>query len=151
LLEISEVLNILNLKEAKPLQGFDPEGLFSQHLASMRYNNLFTRTVEGTDDNNPNTLEKKEKKHVMMIWSLRLVPTLGRNKTKQGKEVKMQPMLNLLMSPIHVGVPPLHKRDNNQMLAETRTMKDVLGEMMRMTHPLLILREPIQYLSRKGR
>jgi hypothetical protein len=94
---------------------------------------------------------KRKNNHVMMIWSPRLVPTLNNNKTKQGKEVKMQPMFNLLLFPIHVGVPPLHKRNKNQMLAEKRIMKDMLEETMRMTHPLLILKELIQYLNRKGR
>jgi hypothetical protein len=52
---------------------------------------------------------KMKSNHVMMIGSLRLVPMLSGNKTEQGKEVKIQPMSNLLLSPIHVGVPPMHK------------------------------------------
>jgi hypothetical protein len=57
------MLNTFNMKEAQPHQGFDPEGLFSQHLASMRYSNLFTRIVEGIGDNDPNTPMRKEKQH----------------------------------------------------------------------------------------
>jgi hypothetical protein len=86
LIEVSEMLNAFNLKEAEPLKGFDPEGLFSEHLASMRYNNLFTRVAEGIDDNDPNTPKKKEKKYAMMTWPLRLVQILNINRPKQGKE-----------------------------------------------------------------
>jgi hypothetical protein len=35
-IEVFEMLNAFNLKEAKPLKGFDPKGLFFYHLASMR-------------------------------------------------------------------------------------------------------------------
>jgi hypothetical protein len=51
------------------------------------------------------------------------------------------------MFPIHVGVPPLRKRNKIQMISEKRIMKDVLEETMRMTHSLLILKEHIQYLN----
>jgi hypothetical protein len=40
------------------------------------------------------------------------------------------------MFPIHVGVPPLHKRNKNQMCAEERIMKDMLEEMMEKTPPV---------------
>jgi hypothetical protein len=36
LMEMSEMLTPFNLKEGELLRGFDPEGLFSEHLASMR-------------------------------------------------------------------------------------------------------------------
>jgi hypothetical protein len=55
------MINTFNMKEAQPHQGFDPDGLFSQHLEFMRYSNLFTRIVEGTSDNDPNTPKRKEK------------------------------------------------------------------------------------------
>lgn len=41
--EVFENLKVFNLKEVEPIKGFDPEGLSSEHLASMRYGNLFTR------------------------------------------------------------------------------------------------------------
>jgi hypothetical protein len=56
--EVSETLNVFNLKQAQPLEGFDPEGLFSEHLASMRYNNLFTRVDEETSDNDSTKKDK---------------------------------------------------------------------------------------------
>jgi hypothetical protein len=37
------MLNEFNLKEVEPLKGFDLEGSFFEHLASMRYKNLFIR------------------------------------------------------------------------------------------------------------
>jgi len=61
LMEMSEILMPFNLKEGDLLRGFDPKGLFSEHLASIRYSNLFTRISKGTGDSNPNTLMKKEK------------------------------------------------------------------------------------------
>jgi hypothetical protein len=55
------MVNGFNMKESQPLKGFDPEGCFQKHLASMRYNNLFTRIDEGTGNNDPNTPKKREK------------------------------------------------------------------------------------------
>jgi hypothetical protein len=49
------MLNAFNLKESKLLKGVDPKGLFSDHLAPMRYSNLFKRIVKGIYDNDPNT------------------------------------------------------------------------------------------------
>jgi hypothetical protein len=46
--EVSEILSAFDLKEAEPLSGFDPQGLFSQHLKSIRYSNLFTQFDEET-------------------------------------------------------------------------------------------------------
>jgi hypothetical protein len=46
LVEVYEMLNAFYLKEAKPLKGFDLEGLFFEHLASMRYSNIFTGVAE---------------------------------------------------------------------------------------------------------
>jgi len=34
--ELSQTLNAFNIKETQPLRGFNPEGFFSEHLASMR-------------------------------------------------------------------------------------------------------------------
>jgi hypothetical protein len=46
---------MFNLKEAQLLRGFDPNRLFSRHLASIRYNNIFTRF----DEENPQNSSKK--------------------------------------------------------------------------------------------
>jgi hypothetical protein len=35
--DVSDTLNMLNLKYAQPLKGFDPKFVFFEHLASMRY------------------------------------------------------------------------------------------------------------------
>jgi len=83
LLEVYEMLNAFNMKEVQPLQGFDLEGLFSEHLASMRYRNIFTRIVEGTCNNDQNTPKKRGKKHVMMIWSSKLVRTLKKKASRK--------------------------------------------------------------------
>jgi hypothetical protein len=42
----------------------------------------------------------------MIILSWKLVQTL-KEKIEQGKEENTQPMSNILIFPIHVGVPPL--------------------------------------------
>jgi len=56
-----EILTPFNLKEGELSRGFNPEGLFLEHLEYMRYNNIFTRIVEGTGDRNPNTPMNKDK------------------------------------------------------------------------------------------
>jgi len=56
-----EMLNVFHLKDAEPFKGFVPEGLFSSHLLKMRYNDIFTRITEGTNDNDPNTIRGKDK------------------------------------------------------------------------------------------
>jgi hypothetical protein len=61
LIEFSEMINTINIKNAEPLEGFDPERLFYEHLESMRYSNIFTRIIEGIVDNDLNTPKKKEK------------------------------------------------------------------------------------------
>jgi hypothetical protein len=75
--KVFEMLNAFNLKEVEPLKGFDPEGLFYDHLASMRYNNIFIRIAKGIDDNDPNTPGRKKNKYVMMIWLLKSVQILN--------------------------------------------------------------------------
>jgi hypothetical protein len=60
MIEVFEMLNAFNLKETKPLKVLSPEGLFSEHLVSLIYSNLFTWIIEVIDDNDPNTPKKKE-------------------------------------------------------------------------------------------
>jgi hypothetical protein len=55
--QVSETLNIFNLKETQSVRGFDPDRPFSRHLASIKYNNIFTLF----DDENPQKSSKKEK------------------------------------------------------------------------------------------
>jgi hypothetical protein len=58
LTQIYELLNLFNLNEVEACKGFDPEGIFSSHLSSVGYNNIFTRITENmeeVDDNDPNT------------------------------------------------------------------------------------------------
>jgi len=40
--QVSETLNMFNLKEEQLLRGFDPNRVSSRNLASIRYNNIFT-------------------------------------------------------------------------------------------------------------
>jgi flagellar motor component MotA len=60
-------------------------------------------------------------------------------------------MCNVLLFPIHIGVPPLHEGNKNQMCAKERIMKDVLEGVMGKTQPQLILKKHMSYLSKKER
>jgi len=83
------MLIAFNLKEVEPMKGFDHEGIFCEHLASMRYSNLFTRITEGIDDNDPNTPKKKEK-HICnddLVTEVSSNTQQQQNKTRQrGKD-----------------------------------------------------------------
>jgi hypothetical protein len=89
LIKVFEKINAFNLKKEEPLRGFYLEGLFSEHLTSMTYNNLFTMIVEGIDDNDINTPKKKEK-HICnddLVTKVSSNTQRKQNKTRQrGKD-----------------------------------------------------------------
>jgi hypothetical protein len=89
--EVSETLNVFNLKEAQPLKGFDPEGIFSEHLASMRYNNLFTIIDEEIDDNDPTRKDKNVCNEDLVME----ISSNTQNQRKQDKGGKVTLMCNL--------------------------------------------------------
>jgi len=93
------MLNKFNLKEAEPLKGFNLEGMFFEHLVSMRYNNIFTRITNELMIMTQITQRRRRNMYVMIIWSPNLVQTLNENKIKQGKEGKVLPMCNILLTP----------------------------------------------------
>jgi hypothetical protein len=79
------MLNVFNLKEAKPLKCFDPKGLFYVHLLLMRYINIFIRISEGIDDNDPNTSRKKEKKTCNDDFSIKVNSNTQRQQNRMNK------------------------------------------------------------------
>jgi len=59
LIELFETLKYFNFKEVETTQGFDPKGLFYQHLTLMTYDNLFTKIIEGSGDNDVKASKEK--------------------------------------------------------------------------------------------
>ena len=55
------IFNTFNLREVKPLKGFNLQRLISKYFSSISCGNLVTRIAEGIRENDPNTPRKREK------------------------------------------------------------------------------------------